>query len=654
MDYLDRDKYNPRSTGSVHERNQQDFSSYGLVRGARLNYYGVVKCPRKMQELPMWYNFTQCQAASLDAQDMRAFTREHLLPKSLPPAQSFRLLNLHAGADSDILRGEITTSTLDSHPAYVALSYVWGSESDTLPIATNKGHVVLSKTLAQALKAIRQTGGCTFIWADELCINQKDAAEIATQMLHVGEIFDKAREIYLWHRQTANAVLESSQTFLQRCRLNTHAWRNEPRHQLMELDPFLWCLPEPLGEEDGRSYSVAYTNIPLLNREEFLRCQRTFRNILAACTQEEFQLLADILSAVFSSARPLTLGEMARVTILSRYVDISTQSIDEATKFFAIQGQYHHMRKSQLQGLLRIRWSSILSLDIDEFISPASAYMSTFLNWVQIPGIRKDHGFMAIVCFRELELANAALQCVTTNGHEFSSYCTSLTDFSAYCLDFWQTHYKAAEHIDPSLSARLHSLIWPELMVLKSSDQAGHESVDSECSVYCENCLNWAISYCDRRGFSVLRKTYEQMRDFVVRTNVSRLREQSGCLSFPLAEALDQVLASLRLDEDSKDLYQDRTKIDRLPGNHEHRLSANKDAFENSWIWVSRHLGEPAHECYVSNIAETNLATLADRDEQNVDVAVSDDWQMLNASVVDDFQPIKNNLLNEHENPRGI
>lgn len=559
---------------------------------------------------------------------------ERLSWERLPSKHSFRLLNLHAGAASDVLSGEITTSTLDSHPAYVALSYVWGSESDIVPIVTNKGYVILSKNLAQFLKAIRQQGDCTLIWADELCINQMDAAEISTQMLHVGEIFKNAREIYLWQRISTSSGFEKSQAFLkQSIPSGQTLWRTHGSHS-KKPDPFIWNNPKQQIEGIERSCCFSGRVLPSINREEFVQCQRALQDVLAMSNDNDFKLLADVLSAVLSSLRPLTLGEIARVTILARHVDIATQPIDEATKFFAIQGQHHHVRKTHLQHLFRTQWTPVLSLDVDEIVQPASMCMSAFLNWIQIPGIRKGHSFMAVICLRELGLSNAALQCLSTQKSEFSEYCTSLTDFSAYCLDFWQTHYQAAQTLDPALSTRLHSLFWDDLTTVKTSDQSNHECVDSPCSVQCESCLDWAILYCERRGFFVLQKAYEQMKSFMAQKSVSCAVQKYDHVSLPLAKALDEALASLRLDESRSIIELDQvdrgTADEQLEKQKVQRYTYNDD-FETGWTWIS-------YDDIASNTTGSRSVMLNDPEWHDADTKNSDDWQMLETDMVDNLE----------------
>jgi hypothetical protein len=63
---------------------------------------------------------------------------------------------------------------------YVALSYVWGSTSDT-PMQSTMLPKVLPSTIADAITVTKKLG-YDYIWIDRYCINQKDKQEAAEQV----------------------------------------------------------------------------------------------------------------------------------------------------------------------------------------------------------------------------------------------------------------------------------------------------------------------------------------------------------------------------------------------------------------------------------------------------------------------------------------
>jgi Heterokaryon incompatibility protein (HET) len=86
---------------------------------------------------------------------------------------------------------------LDSAPDYVALSYHWGDAEDTLPILVNGCTIQATRSLVGALKALRMASRFR-VWADALCINQKDDEERALQVLRMSSIYLAASVVSIW------------------------------------------------------------------------------------------------------------------------------------------------------------------------------------------------------------------------------------------------------------------------------------------------------------------------------------------------------------------------------------------------------------------------------------------------------------------------
>src|ERR1700761_9545358 len=62
-------------------------------------------------------------------------------------------------------------------PTYRALSYVWGDENEVTPILVNGIVIQVTTNLASALRHIRDKTTEVVLWADAVCINQKDLEE---------------------------------------------------------------------------------------------------------------------------------------------------------------------------------------------------------------------------------------------------------------------------------------------------------------------------------------------------------------------------------------------------------------------------------------------------------------------------------------------
>ena len=84
-----------------------------------------------------------------------------------------------------------TTSTSVPGPTYVALSYCWGDQDDTLPVTIGGKKVEITKNLWTALRLI---GPCLrernessdsrySLWVDQICIDQRNLQE-RNQQVH--------------------------------------------------------------------------------------------------------------------------------------------------------------------------------------------------------------------------------------------------------------------------------------------------------------------------------------------------------------------------------------------------------------------------------------------------------------------------------------
>lgn len=116
----------------------------------------------------------------------------------LPQDRPFiRLLKiLPATASDDVLVAEIGHFPLDdSCPSFVALSYVWGSPNPPWMVCTPAGrYIVCTQSLRLALCHLRDRGEL-IVWADAICINQKDNQEKSKQVLLMGEIYKRASRV---------------------------------------------------------------------------------------------------------------------------------------------------------------------------------------------------------------------------------------------------------------------------------------------------------------------------------------------------------------------------------------------------------------------------------------------------------------------------
>lgn len=121
--------------------------------------------------------------------------------------REIRLLKILPG-DGQI---QLTTQTfdLDTSPDYVALSYVWGTETSPKNAILNGTAFEMRRNLHAALVNLRklQADGsedrlfahhAPFFWIDAVCINQADGSEKNHQVAMMGDIYRRASQTVAW------------------------------------------------------------------------------------------------------------------------------------------------------------------------------------------------------------------------------------------------------------------------------------------------------------------------------------------------------------------------------------------------------------------------------------------------------------------------
>ncbi|KAF2827526.1 HET-domain-containing protein, partial [Ophiobolus disseminans] len=112
--------------------------------------------------------------------------------------RNFRLLNLLPGDETSPLRCDLFESSLDRPVAYEALSYVWGDISATEPIFCGGRTLSITASLAEALRSLRSKHSRRVLWADGICINQRDLEERSHQVQLMGRVYANAGRVIAW------------------------------------------------------------------------------------------------------------------------------------------------------------------------------------------------------------------------------------------------------------------------------------------------------------------------------------------------------------------------------------------------------------------------------------------------------------------------
>jgi hypothetical protein len=121
-----------------------------------------------------------------------------------PRNREFRLLTLlgriRAGTSSqeDPIYCTLEPRSLNEGLKYYTLSYTWGSEEPSATIFIDNQPTVVRENLKNALQHIQLEGKSTTIWADAICINQRNDSEKSHQVQMMSEIYKRAVAVLVW------------------------------------------------------------------------------------------------------------------------------------------------------------------------------------------------------------------------------------------------------------------------------------------------------------------------------------------------------------------------------------------------------------------------------------------------------------------------
>jgi Heterokaryon incompatibility protein (HET) len=109
-----------------------------------------------------------------------------------------RILHILPGQFDDAICCTLTHADLAAQPQYEALSYAWGDSSNTKPITLDGFRFQVTVGLESALRHLRLENGVRKLWADAVCINQKDLGERNSQVALMRKIYQRAWKVLVW------------------------------------------------------------------------------------------------------------------------------------------------------------------------------------------------------------------------------------------------------------------------------------------------------------------------------------------------------------------------------------------------------------------------------------------------------------------------
>lgn len=120
---------------------------------------------------------------------------------------------------------------------YITLSYVWGDLPSSRSIYIGEFQMDVGANLYSALQHLRRKDRTVYIWADAICINQKDSEERNHQVQKMRQIYSSAEEtiIYLGDLDGGNTTIT--------------AWNYLERHSA-------WGMNENLDVDETRPITL--------------------------------------------------------------------------------------------------------------------------------------------------------------------------------------------------------------------------------------------------------------------------------------------------------------------------------------------------------------------------------------------------------------
>lgn len=145
--------------------------------------------------------------------------------------RTIRVLILHPARNrSDALSGTLGSLQLPEGSAdraphdpprppsqpFEAISYVWGDPRVTETITLDDDSVLyLTPSIADALRRMRLPDTTRAVWADQICINQKDKSERSQQVKLMGSLYRSAERVLVWLGRDPSGNAESARRLIE-------------------------------------------------------------------------------------------------------------------------------------------------------------------------------------------------------------------------------------------------------------------------------------------------------------------------------------------------------------------------------------------------------------------------------------------------------
>lgn len=145
-----------------------------------------------------------------------------------------RILELEPGDRTVPLRCSLVQVDLQDRPQFEALSYAWGNAGDLKIIECDGKELKITRSLHEALESLRHSNDSRRLWADAICINQKDLPERGSQVQLMARIYSEALPVLLWLGKYDQHVIDTAFGFLNLFSFDQFIVRSSPESKVKE------------------------------------------------------------------------------------------------------------------------------------------------------------------------------------------------------------------------------------------------------------------------------------------------------------------------------------------------------------------------------------------------------------------------------------
>lgn len=215
------------------------------IRNRKFNAKLIHLRPQSMVN-PYKKTFVNTPLNGLRTQDDPIFTTDEPTQSSfeyVPLAKGeLRLFILLPGKRSDPVRGTLSTaSSIEEVGSFRALSYEWGTKTQSKLIFTESGVLRVWDALHNTIIALREEKSAAVFWIDAICINQEDDQEKIHQIRMLPMIFQRASRTVAFiasDRQSDEAIetllqirakLDDPGLWPQKLKIIPESWVRQPK-----------------------------------------------------------------------------------------------------------------------------------------------------------------------------------------------------------------------------------------------------------------------------------------------------------------------------------------------------------------------------------------------------------------------------------------